>query len=36
MRTASEVGYVVFVSFGDQGLHFERPLEKFKEQKFQR
>lgn len=26
MRTASKVGYVVFVSFGDQGLRFERPL----------
>lgn len=29
MRTASEVGYVVFVSFGDQGLHFEKPLKSF-------
>lgn len=29
MRTASTVGCVVFVSFGDQGLHFERPLKSF-------
>lgn len=29
MRTASKVGYVMFVPFDDQRLAFERPLKSF-------
>lgn len=34
MRTAGEVGYVVFVPFDDQRLAFERPLRSFGSQSY--